>query len=156
MHQSICHFCVYFKVNKMLISRVIASVVPATSVICMALFHDKRPFHDCFDIDVNPGLLFSEDDVGTVNEEPMLINKELPSECDSEKSNVLDEKKPLVLPRETQFYVLKFKSVFKCRICPRVICLTEDTLRVHLQSKVLYFRCWFNMLRHQIFLFVLL
>lgn len=32
--------------------------------------------------------------------------------------------------------VLKAKSVFKCKICPRIICLTEETLRTHLKSKV--------------------
>lgn len=31
--------------------------------------------------------------------------------------------------------VLKAKSVFKCKICPRIICLTEETLRTHLKSK---------------------
>lgn len=32
--------------------------------------------------------------------------------------------------------VLKIKSVFKCKICPRIICLTEEILRTHLKSKV--------------------
>ncbi|KAK2415255.1 hypothetical protein QL285_037752 [Trifolium repens] len=80
------------------------------------------------------GLLFSEDDAGTINEREVLINKELPSESDSEKPNVIAETKPLPADIPTT-YVLKFKSVFKCRICPRIICLTEDTLRNHLQSK---------------------
>ncbi|CAJ2651437.1 unnamed protein product [Trifolium pratense] len=80
------------------------------------------------------GLLSSEDEAGTINEREMLINKELPSESDSEKPNVMAETKPLSADIPTT-YVLKFKSVFKCRICPRIICLTEDTLRNHLQSK---------------------
>ncbi|GAU32762.1 hypothetical protein TSUD_323300 [Trifolium subterraneum] len=80
------------------------------------------------------GLLSSEDDAGTINEREMLINKELPSESDSEKPNVIAETKPLSADIPTT-YVLKFKSVFKCRLCPRIICLTEDTLRNHLQSK---------------------
>lgn len=33
-------------------------------------------------------------------------------------------------------YVLKCKSVFKCRLCPRIVCLTEETLMTHLKSKV--------------------
>lgn len=92
------------------------------------------------DIDANSieansaGLLLSEDDAGTINEREVLINKELPSESDSEKPNVIAETKPLPADIPTT-YVLKFKSVFKCRICPRIICLTEDTLRNHLQSK---------------------
>lgn len=32
--------------------------------------------------------------------------------------------------------ILKSKSVFKCRICPRIVCLNEETLRAHLKSKV--------------------
>ncbi|XP_012078038.1 uncharacterized protein LOC105638784 isoform X2 [Jatropha curcas] len=32
-------------------------------------------------------------------------------------------------------FVLKFKSVYKCRICPRIVCLTEETMRTHLNSK---------------------
>ncbi|KAK7340919.1 hypothetical protein VNO77_21637 [Canavalia gladiata] len=86
------------------------------------------------DVNVNSaGLLSSEDDAGTINEGQMLINRELPSKCDSEKSNVLAEKKSL--PTAMPSYILKCKSVFKCRICPRIICLSEDTLRDHLQSK---------------------
>lgn len=89
-------------------------------------------------VDVNSsGLLFSEDDAGIINERQKLFNRELPSERDSEvsrrKSTVLVEKKPL--PVDMPSYVLQCKSVFKCRICPTVICLTEDTLRDHLQSK---------------------
>lgn len=32
-------------------------------------------------------------------------------------------------------YILKSKSVFKCRLCPRIICLTEESLNTHLKSK---------------------
>ncbi|KAK1433222.1 hypothetical protein QVD17_10131 [Tagetes erecta] len=31
--------------------------------------------------------------------------------------------------------VLKTKSVFKCKLCPRIVCLTEETLKTHLKSK---------------------
>ncbi|KAI3768151.1 hypothetical protein L2E82_18593 [Cichorium intybus] len=31
--------------------------------------------------------------------------------------------------------VLKSKSVFKCKLCPRIVCLTEETLNAHLESK---------------------
>lgn len=30
---------------------------------------------------------------------------------------------------------VKCKSVFKCRLCPRIVCLTEETLQAHLLSK---------------------
>ncbi|KAE9604903.1 hypothetical protein Lal_00036940 [Lupinus albus] len=90
-------------------------------------------------VDVNAtGLLFSEDDAGTINKRQTLDKKELSSESDPEESeresSVLVEKEPLPLDTPTP-HVLKCKSVFKCRICPRIICLSEDTLRDHLQSK---------------------
>lgn len=31
--------------------------------------------------------------------------------------------------------VLKCKSVFKCKLCPRIVCLSEETLKAHLSSK---------------------
>ncbi|ONK65193.1 uncharacterized protein A4U43_C07F34640 [Asparagus officinalis] len=31
--------------------------------------------------------------------------------------------------------ILKCKSVFKCRLCPRIVCLSEDTVKAHLNSK---------------------
>lgn len=31
--------------------------------------------------------------------------------------------------------VIKCKSVFKCRLCPRIVCLSEETLKAHLNSK---------------------
>nr|XP_011469317.1 PREDICTED: uncharacterized protein LOC101312574 [Fragaria vesca subsp. vesca] len=32
-------------------------------------------------------------------------------------------------------YVVKRKSTFKCRICPRIVCLNEEALSAHLKSK---------------------
>ncbi|XP_020977049.1 uncharacterized protein LOC107639476 isoform X2 [Arachis ipaensis] len=83
------------------------------------------------------GLFLSEDDDGTLNERPKSKNKEL-SRRDHEvlekKSKVLvDENKSV--PVDALSYILKCKSVFKCRICPRIICLNEAMLRDHLQSK---------------------
>lgn len=31
--------------------------------------------------------------------------------------------------------VIKYKSVFKCKLCPRIVCLSVDTMEVHLASK---------------------
>lgn len=105
-----------------------------------SLLFGKEPFHDCFNIDVASGLLSSEDDAGVINERPMLINRELPSKRDTKKSNILAEKESL--PTDMPSYVFKCKSVFKCRICPRIVCLSEDTLRDHLQSKVMCLFLW--------------
>lgn len=35
--------------------------------------------------------------------------------------------------------ILKCKSVYKCKLCPRIMCLNEDMVRVHLKSKVINF-----------------
>ncbi|CAA0839640.1 Unknown protein [Striga hermonthica] len=36
---------------------------------------------------------------------------------------------------DTTDCVLKCKSVFKCKLCPRIVCLSEETLKAHLNSK---------------------
>lgn len=139
----------------MSISGIIAFTVLVIFVNCMVLLLGKESFHDCFNIDVTSGLLFSEDDAGAINERQVLINRELLSKCDTEKSNVLAEKKSL--PTDTPSCVLKCKSVFKCKICPRIICLSEETLRDHLQSKVMcLFFWWLIMLKQQLLLFIVI
>ncbi|KAG0459699.1 hypothetical protein HPP92_022827 [Vanilla planifolia] len=32
-------------------------------------------------------------------------------------------------------FIIKFKSVFKCRLCPRILCLNETSVTTHLTSK---------------------
>ncbi|KAI3412652.1 uncharacterized protein J3R85_017095 [Psidium guajava] len=49
------------------------------------------------------------------------------------KGEDMDEKDPI--PDDALDYILCSKSVFKCRICPRVVCLKEETLKTHLKSK---------------------
>ncbi|CAH9112831.1 unnamed protein product [Cuscuta epithymum] len=39
------------------------------------------------------------------------------------------------VPYENSIHILRHKSVFKCRICPRVVLLSEETLIAHLKSK---------------------
>ncbi|OVA16203.1 hypothetical protein BVC80_605g2 [Macleaya cordata] len=36
---------------------------------------------------------------------------------------------------DLKYRILKCGSVFKCRLCPRIVCLSEETLRAHLVSK---------------------
>jgi len=96
-------------------------------------------------------VLFSEDDGGAINERDMPFNKEFLSKPDTEKSNVIAEKE--TVQADMPAYVLKHKSVFKCKICPRITCLSEGTLRDHLQSKVTcFFFCWLIMLKKQLIL----
>lgn len=49
------------------------------------------------------------------------------------QSDILSMKESL--PEDIPACILKCKSVFKCRICPRVVCLNEETLKAHLKSK---------------------
>lgn len=53
------------------------------------------------------------------------------------ESDIVGEKESL--PADVAAYILKCKSVFRCRLCPRIVCLTEETLRAHLKSKVRLF-----------------
>ncbi|KAG6743170.1 hypothetical protein POTOM_054118 [Populus tomentosa] len=49
------------------------------------------------------------------------------------QSNIMANKESV--PDDIQDCILNCKSVYKCRICPRIICLTEETMRAHLNSK---------------------
>ncbi|XP_019173155.1 PREDICTED: stress response protein NST1-like isoform X2 [Ipomoea nil] len=70
--------------------------------------------------DDKSGLLTSDDDIGTE------IDQKRISQTKSEERDILCGNSE---------YILKCKSVFKCRICPRVVCLSGETLHAHLNSK---------------------
>jgi hypothetical protein len=85
----------------------------------------------------------SDDDDDDENSSPMYeqehaINlpvKKAFSRVNADSSKVAANKDD---PLEADFnnYVLKCKSVYKCKLCPRIMCLSEDMVRVHLESKV--------------------
>ncbi|KAG6716347.1 hypothetical protein I3842_04G044700 [Carya illinoinensis] len=83
------------------------------------------------------GLTIVDDDAETGNERQILTDSHLSGKCGSEAlethSNIMAEKESL--PADIPACIMKCKSVFKCRICPRIICLNEETLRAHLDSK---------------------
>lgn len=54
-----------------------------------------------------------------------------------EKSSFEVGEVPVSMPSDMPDCIFKIKSVFRCRICPTIICLTEETLRAHLKSKVM-------------------
>lgn len=56
------------------------------------------------------------------------------SEFQEKSSNTIADKESLSV--DLPEYVVKRKSIFKCRICPRIVCLNEEALRAHLKSKV--------------------
>ena len=76
------------------------------------------------------GLPVNEEDSETGNERKSHINSQL-----SDKE---------LLSGDFPACVLKCKSVFKCRICPRIVCLNEETLKAHLKSKVRMFELFFS------------
>ncbi|KAG8478048.1 hypothetical protein CXB51_027819 [Gossypium anomalum] len=49
------------------------------------------------------------------------------------KLDVPCNKEPL--PDDFPACILKCKSVFKCKLCPRIVCLNEETARAHFNSK---------------------
>ncbi|KAL9427707.1 hypothetical protein AB3S75_029817 [Citrus x aurantiifolia] len=51
---------------------------------------------------------------------------EIESETTAEKAS---------MPADFPDCVLQIKSIFRCRICPRILCLNEETIRAHLNSK---------------------
>ncbi|XP_071731310.1 uncharacterized protein [Rutidosis leptorrhynchoides] len=70
--------------------------------------------------DVSDGEIYKQDvHVPVVEKHADMVKKE---KNYAMKSDVLD-------------CVLKSKSVFKCKLCPRIVCLSEETLTVHLKSK---------------------
>jgi len=85
----------------------------------------------------SPGLPISNDDAETGNEREILTDSQLSGQRGSEtletQSKIAAEKESL--PADIPACILKRKSVFKCRICPGIICLNEGTLRDHIKSK---------------------
>ncbi|XP_009600273.1 uncharacterized protein [Nicotiana tomentosiformis] len=83
------------------------------------------------------GLPSSDEDVTTLKDtkisgETHLLEKGI-ADLDNARNNFMPEEDDI--PRDALDYVLKCKSVFKCRICPRIVCLTVQTLNAHLKSK---------------------
>ncbi|XP_038981597.1 NAD-dependent protein deacetylase HST1 [Phoenix dactylifera] len=65
---------------------------------------------------------------------------QLNNEVDVEKnenantgSSAFDSNDPI--QADLRSCILKCKSVFKCRLCPRIVCLNEETVKQHLKSK---------------------
>lgn len=54
------------------------------------------------------------------------------------RSSAIDSNDPI--QADLSSCILKCKSVFKCRLCPRIVCLNEETVKQHLKSKVKHHR----------------
>ncbi|XP_011099510.1 uncharacterized protein LOC105177912 [Sesamum indicum] len=81
------------------------------------------------------GLPTSDDDVAAQAGGQDIIG----SFTSAEGNNVFPKAELTPEKDEVQFdamdCVLKCKSVFKCKLCPRIVCLSEETLKAHLNSK---------------------
>ncbi|KAM7516340.1 hypothetical protein LguiA_005923 [Lonicera macranthoides] len=83
------------------------------------------------------GLATNDDDLVTLNDRKNLSEIQTSDRRNAEivdseynTNDVKDE-----IPSDVPDCVLKSKSVFRCKLCPRIVCLTEETLRAHLESK---------------------
>lgn len=107
---------------------------------CLFYFAAGYESEDSSAHEVNPdssGLPSSDEDVTTLKDtkisgETHLLEKGI-ADLDNARNNSMPEEDDI--PRDALDYVLKCKSVFKCRICPRIVCLTVQTLNDHLKSK---------------------
>lgn len=84
------------------------------------------------------GLPMSDDDVTTLKDTKFdgesYSSEKVIAESDNMQDNSMPEEDEI--PSDASDYVLKCKSVYKCRLCPRIVCLTVQTLIAHLKSKV--------------------
>ncbi|KAF2295357.1 hypothetical protein GH714_032648 [Hevea brasiliensis] len=81
---------------------------------------------------------FINEDDGTGNEKqipvgPRISGKHGACILNKELNGVAQKESPRA---DMPDFLLKFKSVYKCRICPQIVCLTEETMRTHLNSKI--------------------
>lgn len=103
--------------------------------------------YDCLITLLLTGLPTSDDEAGTqqasqIAMEGHLLGKGYGESVDKSQSTTTS--KDGELPSNLPDCVVKCKSVFKCRLCPRIVCLTQETLQAHLISKVSFFFFNFN------------
>ena len=76
-----------------------------------------------------------DDDDGTENDGKNVIKSHSSRKSDTEIVDMLSMAEKDSAPSDVDC-ILKCKSVFKCRFCPRIVCLTEESLKSHLKYKV--------------------
>ncbi|KAG6394348.1 hypothetical protein SASPL_144932 [Salvia splendens] len=81
------------------------------------------------------GLPTSDEDTAAQVGSQNIIGSLSGGEGNSLPNIALDSPKKDETDFETADCILKHKSVFKCRLCPRIVCLSEETLKAHLISK---------------------
>ncbi|CAA3004490.1 Hypothetical predicted protein [Olea europaea subsp. europaea] len=81
------------------------------------------------------GLPTSDDDITTQNLMQIIAESRPSGKGNAEPVNTEHNQENDEIPLDAADCVLKLKSVFKCRLCPRIVCLSEETLKAHLTSK---------------------
>ena len=81
------------------------------------------------------GSIANDDDDGTGNDGKNVVKSHSSRKSDAEIVDMLSMAEKDSAPSDVGC-ILKCKSVFKCRLCPRIVCLTEESLKGHLKSKV--------------------
>ncbi|XWS30768.1 hypothetical protein CRYUN_Cryun23aG0017800 [Craigia yunnanensis] len=90
------------------------------------------------EVGVDSAGLIDDDNDETEDDKHIFINDKLNSKNGAQilekRSNTPTEEEPL--PDDFPNCILKCKSVFKCKLCPRIVCLNKETVRAHFKSKV--------------------
>lgn len=83
------------------------------------------------------GLLSDEEEEGTEKGGCQNVkDSELINEVHLDKNDKgIEGTEEDAIQAELSNFILKCKSVYKCRLCPRIVCLSEDTVKTHLNSK---------------------
>ncbi|XP_022759957.1 uncharacterized protein LOC111306324 [Durio zibethinus] len=78
-----------------------------------------------------------DDNDESEDDRQIFVNNKLPSNHGAQvpetKSHTPTKEESL--PDDFPACILKCKSVFKCKLCPRIVCLNEETVRAHFKSK---------------------
>lgn len=74
------------------------------------------------------------DEIG--NDGQLFVGNQLRGKCGATEIESETTAEKASMPADFPDCVLQIKSIFRCRICPRILCLNEETIRAHLNSKV--------------------
>ncbi|EOY04064.1 Uncharacterized protein TCM_019327 [Theobroma cacao] len=89
------------------------------------------------EVGVDSAGLIDDDNDETDDDREIFIKDKLPSKHGAQMLETISNTptKEDSLPDDFPTCILKCKSVFKCKLCPRIVCLNEETMRAHLKSK---------------------
>ncbi|XVE81304.1 hypothetical protein DITRI_Ditri15bG0053200 [Diplodiscus trichospermus] len=89
------------------------------------------------DFGVDSAGILDDDNDETEDDKHVFINNKLHSKHGAQilEKNLNTPTNEEPLPDDFPACVLKCKSVFKCKLCPRIVCLNEETMRAHVKSK---------------------